>query len=233
MSVALTALPHHSAVGAQPRRAAAAPARTDRHTKLEHLDFPHSIATFATDQQIYSDGDEAKFFYAIVSGTVRTCKFLIDGRRQVEAFHCHGDVFGIEGGSEHLFSAEAVSDCVVAAYRRHNVASVALHDAGLSRLLFSFAARSMLRAQEHALLLGTKSALERVAIFLINWAAQGEDKTVAELTMARHDIADYLGLTIETVSRTFTILEQRQLIAMRSPRQIMLTGLTADLSFAA
>jgi CRP/FNR family nitrogen fixation transcriptional regulator len=157
----------------------------------------------------------------------------MDGRRQVEAFHAHGDLFGLEGGALHLFSAEAVSDCTIAQYRRHNLASVALHDAKLSQLLFAFAARCMLRAQEHALMLGCKGALERVGSFLISWAARSADDRVAELTMTRQDIADYLGLTIETVSRTFTVLEQRQLIQMRSPRRILLTGLDATLSLLA
>jgi CRP/FNR family nitrogen fixation transcriptional regulator len=200
---------------------------------LERLDFPHSLCSYSVDQQIYSDGDEASYVYFIVSGTVRTCKFLIDGRRQVEAFHAAGDVFGIEAGAHHLFSAEAVSDCTIAQYRRHNLASFALHDAKLSQLLFAFAARSMLRAQEHALLLGCKSALERVGTFLICFAAHSADGRVAALTMTRQDIADYLGLTIETVSRTFTVLEQRQLIEMCGPRHILLTGLHSTLPLLA
>jgi CRP/FNR family nitrogen fixation transcriptional regulator len=195
--------------------------------QLERLDVPHSLRSYAVDKQIYGDGDEASHVYAIISGTVRTCKFLLDGRRQVEAFHGHGDVFGIAAGARHLFSAEAVSDCLIAQYRRPGLTSVALHEAKLSQLLFAFAARSMLLAQEHALLLGCKSALDRVGTFLISWAARSPDDRVAELTMTRQDIADYLGLTIETVSRTLTVLEQRQLIEMHGPRRIQLTGLAA------
>jgi CRP/FNR family nitrogen fixation transcriptional regulator len=214
-------VPSRRALAAAP--AAPAPSRAPR----ARLDFPHSLLAYAPDQQIYGEDDDATFVYVVVSGTVRTCKFRLNGRRQVEAFHGEGDVFGLEGGSRHLFSAEAVSDCAVAAYRRHHLASVALKDGRLSELLFSFAARGMLRAQEHAILLGAKTALERVASFLMAWAARSGGGAVAELTMARQDIADYLGLTIETVSRSFTILEQRRLIVMHGPRLILLTGLTS------
>jgi CRP/FNR family nitrogen fixation transcriptional regulator len=192
------------------------------------LDFPHTLCTYPVDARIYGDGDAASHVYLIVSGTVRTCKFLMDGRRQVEAFHGRHDVFGIEAGARHLFSAEAVSDCMIAQYHRHKLASVAGHDAKLSQVMFAFAARSMRRAQEHALLLGCRSALDRVGTFLISWAARSADDRVAELTMTRQDIADYLGLTIETVSRTLSVLEQRQLIEMQGPRRIRLTGLDAS-----
>jgi CRP/FNR family nitrogen fixation transcriptional regulator len=193
------------------------------------LNFPHTLCAYSVDEPIYGDGDAASHVYVIVSGTVRTCKFLMDGRRQVEAFHGPHDVFGIEAGARHLFSAEAVSDCLIAQYHRHKLASVAGQDVKLSELLFAVAARSMMRAQEHALLLGCKSALDRVGTFLISWAARSPDDRVAELTMTRQDIADYLGLTIETVSRTLSVLEQRQLIEMQSPRRIRLTGLDASL----
>ncbi|HEX3983039.1 MAG TPA: helix-turn-helix domain-containing protein [Acidisoma sp.] len=188
-------------------------------------DFPRSVVYYAANQQIYGESDIATRFYSVISGTVRTCRFLIDGRRQIDGFHCAGDIFGIEAGATHAFSAEAVSDCTLAAFRQHNVAAMTLHNAELSRLLFSYATRSMRRAQEHALLLGIRSAQERVATFLMGWAKQCKGGTVAELAMTRQDIADHLGLTIETVSRTFTVLEQEKRITMRNPRQVHIQGL--------
>ena len=76
---------------------------------------------FATDHQVYVEGDEARYFYKVVSGVVRTCRFLSDGRRQIDAFHMTGEVFGFEPGTEHRLSAEAVSDCTVIAYRRRGL----------------------------------------------------------------------------------------------------------------
>ncbi len=180
------------------------------------------VLHFAQDREIYGEGDAADAVFKVVSGVVRTCKFLSDGRRQIDAFYICGDVFGLEAGAEHTLSAEAVSDCSVVAYRRRGIGKLAANDEELSHQLFCYAMRSLARAQEHALLLGRRSAIEKVAAFLLEWAGYSPDSKVISLAMTRQDIADYLGLTIETVSRTLSQLERDALIQVAA-RQIRLT----------
>ncbi len=185
------------------------------------------VLRFTQDREIYGEGDAADVFFKVVSGVVRTCKFLSDGRRQIDAFYIPGDVFGLEAGAEHTLSAEAVCDCSVVSYRRRSVGKLAANDAGLSHQFFAYAMRSLAQAQEHALLLGRRSAVEKVAAFLIEWAGYSPDSKVISLAMTRQDIADYLGLTIETVSRTLSQLEREALIEVAAARRIRLTDPTA------
>jgi CRP/FNR family nitrogen fixation transcriptional regulator len=112
---------------------------------------------FAQDCEIYGEGDAAGSFFKVVSGVVRTCRFLSDGRRQIDGFHLEGDIFGLEPGEERRLSAEAVSGCTVMAYRRRGVEQLAAGDHALSRQMFSYAMQNMVRAQDHSLLLGRKS----------------------------------------------------------------------------
>ncbi|MBD2749683.1 helix-turn-helix domain-containing protein [Microvirga sp. BT688] len=167
-----------------------------------------SVRSCAKDQEIFAEGDRAAFVYKVLSGVVRTSKLLSDGRRQIDAFHLAGDIFGIEAGDEYRFCAEAVVDCVVIAYRRNNLGTTG-NDAQLAQELTMGMMRSLIRAQNHMLLLGRKSALEKIATFLLDLAGRTADGDAVDLPMSRTDIADHLGLTIETVSRSFTHLEHR------------------------
>jgi CRP/FNR family transcriptional regulator, nitrogen fixation regulation protein len=180
------------------------------------------VLHFTQDREIYGEGDTADSFFKVVSGVVRTCKFLSDGRRLIDAFHVAGDVFGVEAGTSYGFSSEAVCDCTVVSYRRRGLEASATQDASLSRELFSYAMRSLARAQVHALLLGRRSAVEKVAAFLVDWATHSADTGTVTLEMTRQDIADYLGLTIETVSRTLSQFERDGLIGFSTARQIRL-----------
>lgn len=191
-----------------------------------------AVQHFVPDREICSEGGAADYFYKVVSGVVRTCKFLSDGRRQIDAFHVAGEIFGFESGSDYRLSAEAVSDCTVIAYRKSKQDFLACSDALLSRELLSFAMRGMARAQDHSLLLGRRSAVEKVVAFLLDWAEKSADQKTISLAMSRQDIADYLGLTIETVSRTLSQLERDAMIALPSARQIRIRNLDAlqDLS---
>jgi CRP/FNR family nitrogen fixation transcriptional regulator len=196
-----------------------------QHRRGDWLDTDHAVGCnlqVNQDREIYGEGDEAALFYKVVSGVVRTCRFLSDGRRQIDAFHVAGDIFGFEAGTEYSLTAEAVTDCTVATFRRRGLDAVATQNVEVSRELFAFAMRSMLRAQEHALLLGRRSAVEKVATFLLDCSARAIDAAMIELEMTRQDIADYLGLTIETVSRTLSMLEKNKTIEIVSPRRIRL-----------
>jgi CRP/FNR family transcriptional regulator, nitrogen fixation regulation protein len=185
------------------------------------------VLHFAQDRDIYDEGDDADVFFKVASGVVRTCKFLSDGRRQIDSFHVAGDVFGLEAGSEHSLCAEAVCDCTVISYRRRGLETLAASDESLSRQLLSYAMRSLERAREHSLLLGRRSAVERVAAFLIEWAEHTPESEIISLAMTRQDIADYLGLTMETVSRTLSQLERDALIELPTARQVQVKNLTA------
>jgi CRP/FNR family nitrogen fixation transcriptional regulator len=179
------------------------------------------VINVAADRQLYAEGDEARCFYKVVSGFVRTCRFLSDGRRQIDAFHREGDVFGFEAGADHRMAAEAVSDCCVIAYRRRGLETMVSQDDRLGRWFFSHAMSCMAAAREHSLLLGRGSAAQKIAAFLQE-IADRDDSNVIDLAMSRQDIADYLGLTIETVSRTLSQLERDGLIGLPAARRVVL-----------
>ena len=177
---------------------------------------------FARNVEIYGESEEAEYFYQVISGAVRTYKVLQDGRRQIGAFYLPGEVFGLEAGDRHAFSAEAIGDTNIRIARRSTVMAQAMRDADLAADLWAHTADGFRSAQEHMLLLGRKSAEERVASFLLDMARRESAVEVVELPMCRQDIADYLGLTIETVSRTLTHLEGKQAIELPSSRRIRL-----------
>jgi CRP/FNR family nitrogen fixation transcriptional regulator len=186
------------------------------------MTLPGFIMEFARNEEIFGDEEPADFVYKVVSGAVRTARVLADGRRQVGAFLLPGEVFGVEHGDVHRFSAEAVSDCRIALVRRSAVDKAAEQCSRSARELWSLAARDLNRLQDHIMLLGRKNASERVGAFLLDMAMRTDGGDVVDLPMSRTDIADYLGLTIETVSRTLTQLERDHAIALPSCRHILL-----------
>ena len=181
-----------------------------------------AVQHFQQDQELFAQGDSADYFYRVVSGAVRTCKFLVDGRRQIDAFYVAGDIFGLEAGTTYRLSAEAVTDCVIIACRKAKADILAGGEKLFVRDVLAFAMDGMARAQDHALLLGRRSAVEKVAGFLVGWIGKGGAEDAVTLAMSRLDIADYLGLTIETVSRTLSQLEREGVIALLSARNIRL-----------
>jgi len=181
---------------------------------------------FARNAEIYGENEPAEYLYKVVSGSVRTYKVLNDGRRQIGAFYLPGDVFGLEIGDEHTFSAEAVVDSKVLVIKRSALVTLADRDTDVARQLWTMTASELQRVQDHILLL-IKTAQERVAGFLLEMASRGPAGNEIDLPMSRQDIADYLGLTIETVSRTLTQLENSATIAVPSSRRIVLRNRAA------
>jgi CRP/FNR family transcriptional regulator, nitrogen fixation regulation protein len=157
---------------------------------------------------------------------VRTYKVLNDGRRQIGAFYLPGDVFGLEVGDEHTFSAEAIVDSKVLVFKRSALVNLAGRDNDVARELWTMTASELQRVQEHIMLL-IKTAQERVAGFLLEMATRAPAGNEIELPMSRQDIADYLGLTIETVSRTLTQLENAAAITVPTSRRIVLRNRAA------
>ena len=182
--------------------------------------------SYARNVEIFGEGEPAEYLYKVVSGSVRSCKILDDGRRQVTGFHMVGEVFGLEPDEEHQFSAEAVNDSVVLVVKRSAIIGLAARDADIARQLWAMTARELQRVQDHMLILGCMSAKQRVAAFLLHMALHSSRGDEIELPMTRQDIADYLGMTIETVSRTMTQLEKDAAIGLASARRIVLRNRT-------
>jgi CRP/FNR family nitrogen fixation transcriptional regulator len=181
---------------------------------------------FSRNAEIYGENEPAEYLYKVINGTVRTYKVLNDGRRQIGAFYLPGDIFGLEVGEEHTFSAEAIVDSKILVIKRSTLVALAARDNEVARQLWTMTAGELQRAQDHILLL-IKTAQERVAGFLLEMAKRSAAATEVDLPMSRQDIADYLGLTIETVSRTLTQLENSAAIAVPTSRRIVLRNRAA------
>jgi CRP/FNR family transcriptional regulator, nitrogen fixation regulation protein len=207
----------------QPARPAAPVASKAFHSSIELMGAP---MPFGRNAEIYGENEPAEYVYKVLTGTVRTYKVLNDGRRQIGAFYLAGDVFGLEIGDEHTFSAEAITDCKILVIKRSALVGLASRDNDVARQLWAMTAAELQRAQDHIMLL-IKTAQERVAGFLLEMAKRSAVTAEVELPMSRQDIADYLGLTIETVSRTLTQLEKGAAIAVPSSRRIVLRNRAA------
>lgn len=191
---------------------------------------------FAPGQTVFFDGDEALHFFEIVSGTVRCCRLTPDGRRQIYRFAAAGDMLGLGGEAQHSYSAEAVTAVVA---RRHRLAALdaaMAREARLRERVLAALRDELAAVRLQMVLLGQMSAAERVAAFLLALAAQaggarlgdlragkarvGEAGVAIHLPMTRVDIADYLGLTIETVSRKINELKRLGIIELTTPNLV-------------
>jgi CRP-like cAMP-binding protein len=189
--------------------------------QADAIELMGALMPFARNSEIYGENEPADYLYKVVSGTVRTYKVLVDGRRQIGGFHLPGDMFGFESGDEHTFSAEAITDCKILVIRRSAVITLAAQDNDIAQQMWALTARELQRVQDHIMVL-IKSARERVAGFLLEMAERAAGGGAVELPMSRQDIADYLGLTIETVSRMLTQLEKTAAIELPTSRRIVL-----------
>jgi CRP/FNR family nitrogen fixation transcriptional regulator len=165
--------------------------------------------------EIFGEGEPAKYVYQIREGAVRTSKRLSDGRRQIGAFSLRGDIFGVEDGEVHRFTAEAiVNTTVLVAKRRSLFAELANDDISAANNVRDLVTRTLERVENHLLLLGRQNSVERVAAFLFEIDRRLGQPKVMVLPMGRRDIADYLGLTVETVSRALSILRDEGVLSV-------------------
>jgi CRP/FNR family transcriptional regulator, nitrogen fixation regulation protein len=178
--------------------------------------------SFGRNAEIYAEGEASGYVYKVVSGVVRVSNLLPDGRRQISAFHMPGDMFGFESDEVHHASAEAVVPTKVIAYKWQGLLSAGPQSNGVVRELLRLTMIGLRQSREHLLLLGRKNALERLAAFLLDMTGRSDSKVVLDLAMPRHDIADYLGLTLETVSRMFAELKDLGTIKLESARRVHL-----------
>jgi CRP/FNR family nitrogen fixation transcriptional regulator len=178
--------------------------------------------TYVRDEEIYGDGEDIQFIYKVVTGAVRTSKLLRDGRRQIGRFYLPGELLGLELGKLHYLTAEAVTDSRILLFPRRQIESLAQRNMDAARELWLMTASHLRHAEDHLLLLGRKTALERLAAFLIEMDARHGNNGFFELPMSRRDIADYLGLTLETVSRGFSELQKQRTLELDGARQVAL-----------
>lgn len=192
---------------------------SDSNTLVSLNEFSYKKGT-----EIYGEKEPAEYVYQVKSGAVRSYKLLTDGRRQIGAFHLAGDIFGLENGSEHRFTTEAIVDTALRLVRRKSLEAVADNDAMVARNLLNMTTNNLQHAEDHMLLLGRKTSLERVAAFLLEMDKRLTASGVMALPMSRRDIADYLGLTLETVSRALSRLHELGILGFvgNTQRQIVL-----------
>ena len=187
-----------------------------------------AVCSFSRNETIFDEGDEVTAFYKIASGVVRLCRVTEDGRRQIAGFRLPGDFIGVDWASQYELTAEAVRDVTAIRFSRNRVEKLTSDDPNVRAHILAHIRRDLRSAHEHLLTLGCQSAAERVASLLLqlaNRAGVGEGGTL-DMQLGRQDIADYLGLTLETVSRTFSEFQNRGLIALPKRRHVTIRSLT-------
>lgn len=177
---------------------------------------------YARNDEIFAEGDPSDCWFKVVSGAVRVCKLMADGRRHIAEFHFAGDCFGFDGLPERLFSAEAMSDAVIMRFPRRATERLIDENPALGRHLREMTLRDLANAQIRMLMLGRMSAPERVATFLLDMFDRRDAGRALDLPMSRVDIADYLGLTIETVCRVLSGFKRDGVIGIPTAHRIEL-----------
>jgi CRP/FNR family transcriptional regulator/CRP/FNR family nitrogen fixation transcriptional regulator len=179
---------------------------------------------------LYREGDAADQLFEVVSGVLRLTRVLENGRRQVIAFGLPGDILGFPKGTRHQAECDVIDDAVVVAHRR-SMLETGTGDPELHRRLLLAALREIAAMQDHFLMLARKSAMEKVASFLITVAARSQvrigNHACISLPMSRADIADFLGLTIETVCRMITRLRQSGIIRLETAQSVLVLDMDA------
>lgn len=201
--------------------------RSDAAPATDPFDQIGTCMLFERNAEIFAENEPAEDLYRVVSGAVRTCNLMSDGRRHIGAFYLPGDLFGLEASASYRFSAEAVRDSRLLVVGRRALLARAAADREVWTALWDCTLRHLQRAQNHMLLLGRKCAQERLAAFLLEMAERLPGGGAIELPMSRQDIADYLGLTIETVSRTLTQMERDRIVEIPAARLIELRNRNA------
>ena len=184
-----------------------------------------SLQTIDAGKAVFAEGDDADNVYEVVRGMLKLYKLLPDGRRQIMGFVSAGDLLGLSFSGVYLYTAEAVSDVTLCRYTRARFERLVDDVPGFARRLLAVRSDELRAAQDQMLLLGRKTAVEKIASFLLTLAdrqADAKDPNIVHVPMGRNDIADYLGLTTETVCRTLTKLKSSGVIKSISTASIKL-----------
>jgi CRP/FNR family nitrogen fixation transcriptional regulator len=199
------------------RRAPAEPvALTD---SLAALDGIGAVITLRRDEPLFRPGDAAEFYFKVLKGAVRSCRVLADGRRHIGEFFLAGDFIGLDAAESYAFAAEAIAETTLIRYSRRKVEALAAEEPRISQSLVEIMRSGLAAARERMLLLGHMTAMERIASFLLDLSERRTDGRIS-LPMTRTDIGDYLGLTMETVSRTFSQLKSGGIITQHGMHEL-------------
>lgn len=186
---------------------------------------------------LFREGEPAEHVMNITRGAVKLYRLLADGRRQILGFRFAGDFIGLTAGAEYAYSAEALTATRLCRFPRRRLEALRERLRRIDRRLLELSIDELVATQEHLVLLGRKDAEERLVSFLLllgqAQVRRGEPGEPIVLPMSRGDIADYLGLTIETVSRTFTALRRRGVIALDDTTHVRVLDRAAAEALAA
>lgn len=176
------------------------------------LDSLGATVNYLRGKTVVEEGAPADYVYKVVAGALRKVRLLPDGRRHITTFLMPGDFFGFSEGQTYTHTVEAVANVTLVRYARRGFDAVLEQDPRAGRQFLNLVCRALSATQDQLLLLGRKSALERMATFLLAMADKAGEGAELDLPMDRTDVADYLGLTIETVSRLITRLRGMRII---------------------
>jgi len=188
---------------------------------LHSLFAKQSVEYLAPGQPLFFEGDEAKHVFEVTEGTLRVFRIISDGRRVITGFQHAGDIIGVSLKGDYLYSAEAITPAKIRRLARRQFDAAVINSDSLRPAVFARVCDEMAAAQDQMVLLSSKSAEERLCTFLLRYLrramAEGGAQPVVDLPMSRQDMADYLGLTIETVSRTITKLIGKGVLKVVDP----------------
>lgn len=193
---------------------------------LELLQSVGAVTRWDRDEDICSENDDGSDLYCVISGIVRIYRLSTNGQRQIVDLLMPGNLFGLTAGASRTFSAQAaIADTFVARYPRERIEALADNNPAIARLLREQLLRTIARLQEHICVQGRTTAVEKVAGYLLAMFGQiGQPRFgTMVLPVSRYDIADHLGLSVETVSRSITELKRCGLIVLGGPRLVTIS----------
>jgi CRP/FNR family nitrogen fixation transcriptional regulator len=205
-----------------PASSGAAVAHSGQLDALIALEQIGTRRSFCRDEEIYAERDASDCWYKVVSGAVRICKWMADGRRHIAEFCFAGDCFGLPASGTRAATAEAIGDVVVMRYPQRAADRLIDESPRLAREMYNRTLRELTQTQTHTFVLSRMTASERLASFLLELSERRDMPRALDLPMSRYDIADYLGLTMETVCRTFTVFRRDGVIALPTPQRVEL-----------
>jgi CRP/FNR family nitrogen fixation transcriptional regulator len=197
------------------------PSKSRKSSSDEPIAHMGKIVQYKRGAEIFGQGQLALYLYRVLTGAVRTVWISNGGRRQIREFYLPGDYFGLEIASAHALSAFAISDAQIRVINLHTIAKLTGRRKDVTHQLLRVKDDELIRLQDQTLLLN-KTAEERIAWFLVRMTGRSETSKFLTLPMPRKDVAEHLGLTIETVSRTMRQLESAGLIKSLSRRRIQI-----------
>lgn len=233
LALALASVPIRTVAPAKAHACGTCAARTRsicgamREEDLGRLAVIRATQAVEPGKTFLEEGEPATHFFNIIEGAVKVYKLLADGRRQITGFLFAGDLLGLAFNDSYTYSAEAITPVRICRFPRKPLERLLDEFPKMEKRLLAMASNELAAAQAQMMLLGRKTAHERVASFLLSLAEReerlGAESDVVQLPMTRTDIADYLGLTTETASRVFTNLKKRGYIALEHGGRVRIT----------